>query len=354
MQTCQIRVAFRCCSLSLYFIATLLLNQQILIAQKIESVYLEDFESGKTIYTITNRTHTLDETTYHFLNEVTQDSALTYLKITFYQPDSLHIKKIAPETFLHEIAEKKEDWLLFIHGDSKTFEQAVMRGYDIQHLHKINVIVFSWPTKDPNYNGIKNFKNSKQNVLKSLNHFVSLLSFIQEFRQSNSAFSNDKKLSLFIHSLGNLYIESLVKQNRDIAYQDLIFDNVVLNAAAVNQEQHSNWIEKLSFQENIYITSNRRDFNLKGVRIFTKDGKQLGEKVKTPIAQNANYIQFTEAVGFRTPTGTTHTYFIGEVADESHIIKQFYKELFHGNKINLSDTNRFIKRQDGVGYDIIF
>jgi esterase/lipase superfamily enzyme len=353
MQTCHTRVVFRCSSLSIFLIIAFLC-EPILFAQKIESVYINEFESGKTIYTITNRTYTFDETKYQFLNEVTQDSALTYLKITFYQPDSLNIRIIAPETFLHEITEKKEDWLLFIHGDSKTFEQAVMRGYDIQHLHKINVIVYSWPTKDPNYNGIKNFKNSKMNVLKSLDHFERLLTFIEEFRQSNAAFSNDKKLSLFIHSLGNSYLENLVKENRNNAYQDFIFENVVLNAAAVNQEGHDKWVEGLSFQENIYITSNRRDFNLKGVRIFTKDGKQLGEKVLAPIAQNADYIQFTEAVGFRTPTGTTHTYFIGEVADESHTIKQFYTELFHGNKIDLNDKKRFIKRQDGVGYDIIF
>lgn len=353
MQTCQIRVALRCCSLSIILIIAFL-SQPILFAQKIESVYIDEFESGKTIYTITNRTHILDETKYHFLNEVTRDSALTYLKIIFYKPDSLYIKIISRETMLYEMNKKSEDWLLFVHGDSKTFEQAVMRGYDIQHLHKINVIVFSWPTKDPDYNGIKNFKNSKENVLKSLNHFESLLTFIKEFRQSNSAFSKDKKLSLFIHSLGNSYLENLVKERRTNAYQDFIFENIVLNAAAVNQDGHFKWVEDLSFQENIYITSNRRDFNLKGVRIFTKDGKQLGEKVMAPIAQNAAYIQFTEAVGFRTPTGITHTYFIGAVADESTTIKQFYTELFHGKKIDLTDEYRFLRRNDGVGYDIIF
>ena len=79
------------------------------------------------------------------------------------------------EDFLRETSLIDNDWLLFVHGDSKTFEQAVMRGYDIQHLHNINVIVYSWPTKDPEYNGIKNFKNSKQNVILSMDHFETLL-----------------------------------------------------------------------------------------------------------------------------------------------------------------------------------
>lgn len=353
MKTCQTQLTFRICLLSTY-LTIAFLSQSILFAQKIESVYIEELESGKTIYTITNRTHTSDDTKYHFLNEITQDSLLTYLKIIFYKPDSLCIKNISRETMLSELNKKREDWLLFVHGDSKTFEQAVMRGYDIQHLYKINVIVFSWPTKDLEYNGIKNFKNSKKNVLKSLDHFERLLTFIEEFRHSNLAFENDKKLSMFIHSLGNSYLENLVNDNRNNAYQDLIFENVVINAAAVNQNGHNIWVEELSFQENIYITSNRRDFNLKGVRIFTKDGKQLGERVEKPVAKNADYIQFTEAVGFRTPTGTTHTYFIGEVADKSAKIKQFYTQLFHGEIINLTDESRFKRRNDSVGYDIIF
>lgn len=79
-------------------------------------------------------------------------------------------------------------------------------------------------------------------MLKSLNHFESLLTFIEEFRQSNLAFSNDKKLSLFIHSLGNSYLENLFKESRNNAYQDFIFENIVLNAAAVNQDGHYKWV----------------------------------------------------------------------------------------------------------------
>lgn len=354
MQTCQFRTVFRFCKSSIVLLVLLLLLHQQMNAQKIESVYMTEFETSKTIYTITNRTYSLTENNYQFLNEVSSDSTLIYLKIIFYQPDSLFIEQLPQETFLNEISDIKEDWLLFVHGDSKTFEQAVMRGFDIQHLHNINVIVFSWPTKDPDYNGIKNFKNSKLNVLKSLNHFDNLLTFIERFRKSNSSFTNNNKLSIFIHSLGNSYIENSVQQNGLTAHQDYIFDNVVLNAAAVNQEGHSSWVEKLSFQKEIYITSNRKDFNLKGVRIFTKDGKQLGEVVEAPVAQNAYYVQFTEAVGFRTPTGTTHTYFIGAVADESDNIRKFYKDVFHGSKIDLSITSKFEKREDNIGYDIIY
>jgi hypothetical protein len=126
-----------------------------------------------------------------------------------------------------------------------------------------------------------------------------------------------------------------------------------MNAAAVNQDFHNKWVEKLNFQQHIYITSNKQDFNLKGVRIFTKDGKQLGEKVKHPLAQNAVYINFTKAVGFRFPTGTTHTYFIGKVPEKSLNIRNFFSTILHGNSIDLNNTHHFEKRKDNLGYNII-
>jgi len=159
---------------------------------------------------------------------------------------------------------------------------------------------------------------------------------------------------MFLHSLGNYYLENLVIQTKSLCGPPAVFDNLVLNAAAVNQEQHNEWVEKLNFQHRIYITSNVSDFNLKGARIFTKDGKQLGEKIKPPLAETAIYVNFTKAVGFRFPTGTTHTYFIGEVPDKSMNIRQFYKDIMHGLEPDLQDAQMFKTRSDGLGHDIIF
>jgi esterase/lipase superfamily enzyme len=338
----------------MFSIFVILFSSQLVLSQKVESVYMSEFDSGITIYTITNRPYEKSGEDVRFLNDVSSDTVLTFLKISFYQPDSLHITIMKQEDFIRETSLLQDDWLLFVHGDSKTFEQAVMRGFDIQHLYNVHVLVFSWPSKDPEFNGIKNFKNSKQNVVRSLDHFTTLLHFVNKFKKSNPSFSESAKLSMFIHSLGNAYLENLVKQHPPINIKDTLFNNLIINAAAVNQEDHKLWVEQLNFQTHIYIINNKQDFNLKGVRIFTKDGKQLGEVIDQPVADNANYVQFTEAVGFRTPTGTTHTYFIGEVADESLNIRNFYKEIFHGQQPNLMNDSNFVKRDDGVGFDINF
>ncbi|PLX13319.1 MAG: hypothetical protein C0598_03935 [Marinilabiliales bacterium] len=322
------------------------------LGQKLESQYMTEFNSGDSIYIITNREDTAGKNSLNLINAIRESKNLIFLKATFYQPDSLITEIIDSVSFLNQISSIYKDFLLFVHGDSKTYEQAVMRGLDIQKLYGARVIVFSWPTKDIDLNGIKNFKNSKKNAVKSDVHFVKLIGIMKSFREY-SEYIPDKKLSLLFHSLGNSLIMNYALCDSCVKSNSLIFDNIILNSAAVNQLNHKFWVEKLNFQERIYITSNKSDFNLKGVRIFTKDGKQLGEKVKAPYAENAEYLNFSKAVGFRTPTGTTHTFFIGEVPDLNKNIYNIYNKLFHGKRLDLSNTGVYLKRKDGYCYDIV-
>jgi esterase/lipase superfamily enzyme len=322
-------------------------------AQKAEAIYSEEIKTGTNIYVITNRPSE-DKIGYlSFPNEIKPDRNLTFIEATYFQTDSIHSEITDSSLFVSEIIDQHKDCLLFIHGDSKTYEQAVMRGFDMKHLHDVNVIVFSWPSKEPDINGVKNFKNSKLNVTASFDHFIQLMHFMEKLSMTEPFSSGEANLSMFIHSLGNAYLEKLGTSEVIKMPSSVIFDNIILNAAAVNQKDHSQWVEKLKIQNNIYITSNKQDFNLKGVRIFTKDGKQLGEKVEHPLAKNAVYVNFSVAVGLRFPTGTTHTYFIGDVTDKSKSIRSFYRKLLHGSVPELSFENNLFKRDDGLGYDIL-
>lgn len=343
---CRSTAGFMAISLSLF-----LLFCPTAQAQKAESLYVDSLQSCSKVLVISNREHSLQDGQLHFMNQVKEGKELLYIEATFLN-DSLVSRRCEREAFFEKLYQSKGDWLLFIHGDSKTYEQAVMRAFDIQYLHGINVMVFCWPSKDPDLGGVKNFKNSRQNLIISLDHFRELLCQINGFKNNNPDFYTDRHLSLFIHSLGNSFLENMIKQGLVPDNTERLFDNIIINAAAVNQDGHSSWVEKLNIQKRIYITSNKQDFNLKGVRIFTSDGKQLGEKVKHPLAGNANYIQFTRAVGFRFPTGSTHTYFIGKMADKSMNIRRFYTQLFHGMPVDFNDQEVFRKNSKELGFDI--
>ena len=325
-----------------------------LFAQETESLYFNELKKGSTILAITNRVENPESSGPRYVNEVRDDGLLDFLNITLIDIDSLGVVRMDTSGFISAMRGNANDWLLFVHGDSKTFQQAVMRGFDIQHLYNVNVVVFSWPSRDVDVNGLKNFRISSENVVSSGEGFIELLKFMKRVRRALDEISPDIRLSVFNHSLGNYFIKRLPPELAEDHGMKGLFDNLVLNAAAVNQENHKQWVEELNFQQRIYITSNRKDFNLKGLHIFTNEGAQLGEKIKGPMAANACYINFSEAVGFRFPTGTTHTYFIGEIPDESMNIKTFYREILHGREAALDDEDMFREREDSSGYDILF
>jgi hypothetical protein len=249
--------------------------------------------------------------------------------------------------------DNKKDFVLYIHGDGATFKETLERCLMIHDNYNVNVISFFWPSKVPELNGLKNFKNSFNNVKKYLAYFKTFLEMFQSYKINNSAAFANVHCTLLLHSLGNYFIENLV---RDSLCSDLtkdLFDNIVLNAAAVPEKKHKAWVEKLNFQKNIFIISNKKDFSLNGVRLFAKWKRQLGERVKKPFAENAVYINFTKAIGFQTKGGNSHTYFLGKTINESSNIKNFYSDILNGKSPNINDSAMFHKRKDGSGFDIV-
>jgi esterase/lipase superfamily enzyme len=311
-------------------------------------------KTASKVYVISNRQVNFKDNRYTALNSVKENTSLDFITASAYSKDSLQISKTDSIEFLSEISSIEGNWLVFVHGDAKTFEQSILRGLAIKEQYNINVIVFSWPSKSSNLHGVRNLKNSQFNVGVSLNHFVNMLYFIQKFKEVNPAFGDDKKISLLFHSLGNLYMKKFIENELQAGFSNELFDNLILNAAAVNQEDHKIWVEKLNIQKRIYNNSNKHDFNLKGLRIFTKEGKQLGEKITPVLAKNTNYTFFDKSVGFRIMTGRTHSYFIGKLPSKSRNIKEFYSLLFHGEEPEFSNQSKFYLRKDNLGNEIIF
>ncbi len=301
------------------------------------------------IYVITNRQVDISDSGFIFPNQVSNDPSLAFFRINSSCIDSIRVTKLDSTSFLSEILDiKKQDWVLFLHGDSEPFEHAVLEGLNIQNSHKVRVIIFSWPSKSLTLSSLKNLENSYRNIVKSSNHFNSVIRTMYCLRNFKTDFFKENKLSLFAHSLGNWYLENMVNKNLLSDSPSLLFDNVIINASAVDQKNHKKWVEQLDFQKNVYITYNKHDFNLLGLRIFYRRGIKLGEKVRSPLANNAVYCNFTKSVGFRIHTETTHTYFIGKIMQSNNNIRHFYFNVLHGLKPDLADETRFIKRGESI------
>ncbi|MBO9699235.1 MAG: alpha/beta hydrolase [Sporocytophaga sp.] len=229
----------------------------------------------------------------------------------------------------------------FIHGDGKDFPLAINRAADIKLLFDIPVIAFDVPSLLPTSNKIKNFYNSKHNYKESSSLFTEYVKALGKIKEHQPNLS----LVLHMHSLGNyVYMESLKKNRLDKC--PLIFETILMNAAAVKQKRHKGWLEKSHIQKNIYITYNKTDHTLNGAHFITFR-KQLGERLKKPLASNGHYINF------QTIAHKEHNYYRNTELFRIHPnLKLFYIDILHGRHVPLEDESRFSKRKDGKGFDI--
>lgn len=229
----------------------------------------------------------------------------------------------------------------FIHGDGKDFPLAINRAADIRLLFDVPVIAFDIPSMLPKSNKVRNFYKSKHNYKESVDLFTEYVKDLGKIKEHQPNLT----LVLHMHSLGNyVYMESLKKNRLDDC--PIIFETVLMNAAAVKQKHHKHWLQKSHIQKNIYITYNKTDHTLNGAHFITFR-KQLGERLKKPLASNGHYINFQNIAN------KEHNYYRNTELFRIHPnLKKFYTDILHGQMISLEDESRFSKRKDGKGFDI--
>lgn len=277
----------------------------------------------------------------------------SYLTASYGQGDWSYTRNNSLDDLLNQDYEH-ENWVIFVHGDGKTLQSAIQRAKEIQDLHEVNVLAYAWPSRNPEIGAINNFKNSFKNVEKATEHFRNFLNQIALLRETPTHMFSTGNLSMFLHSLGNYYLENLVKENMHLSFDSTFIDNLIINAAAVDEKTHDQWVQQLTFQKRIYINSNGKDMNLIGLRIFSSKKMQLGEDPEPPFASNALYVSFTEAVGASLPPGPSHSYFFASVTDKSDRIKNYYTQLLNGYVIDFSDASMFTSNIEYLSYSIIF
>lgn len=284
-----------------------------------------------------------------FLNSIDQDDPLKIYHFR-YVSDSAFCSRLGSLTDLAKATGDNDEILLFVHGHYKSFTDAAISGMKIQDLYDVKVLAYSWPAMMNKSPGARNYLSSKANVEAGTAAFRELLELIRDFKAIRRLSGKEVHISLCLHSLGNYYLERMVKDTLLNGLPVDLFENIIINAAAVEQEGHSEWVDKLNIQKRIYITSNEKDFNLAGVRSFTDSGVQLGRRPELPHSDKAIYVDFTKAVGFRLQTGATHNYFTGKMALKNRKIHQFFENLFHSRDINLKDESVFRENENGTGY----
>ena len=260
---------------------------------------------------------------------------------------------------LENIRGKQRDFLLFVHGFNNDLEAVLERAQKLSKLYRVEVIPFSWPANGGGVKGVASYKSDKRDarvsagamdrVLEFVNMYVNAINdhnnrlIIEEVEKNSQLCKNLEerdqflaekmqqfcpfRVNLLLHSMGNYLFKQLLMSDVYHA-RNLLFDNVVMAAADVNNAGHDSWVETIQARNRVYVTINEDDSALKVSR--AKSGQEqlarLGHYTKNLSASNATYVDFTHA----KEVGNSHAYFSDDSV-ENPKVRRFFREALRGD-----------------------
>ena len=235
------------------------------------------------------------------------------------------------------------DFLFYIHGHGKDFNQSLEVTKRLSERYEINVIVFDWPSKNGNLSrSMKLIRHSTKDLHKTL-------STLYEIKKAT--FPPETNITTLMHSLGNYYLIRLVKDKRTdlLGGKTAVFDRIILNSAAIKSKNHAHCLNMIGTPSEIIITQNENDFVLQGAQLLTWS-KQLGNENNGEYFPNATYLNFSKVAEKQ------HNYFLGIYPFENRnpYYRQIFYWLFHGQNIDYENFPFFELQNEPPGYLINF
>ena len=268
--------------------------------------------------------------------------------------------KVACELFDQARLESKSI-LFFIHGYNNDVEEVINTAIEIEKLYRVIVVPFTWPANGGGaISGAASYLSDKGDARVSSGALNRTIGKIQQLHRMLTAARKNQLLqrarkkhpdnrqaaqshfvklvekdcpvsmNLLCHSMGNYVFKNTLKTN-DNSTTGLVFDNICLVAADVNNYEHAQWLAKLDVRKRIYVVINENDAALKVARIKPGDEQlaRLGHYTRQLNSPNAHYLDVTDA----GQVGMEHTYFTGDATDNESL-KYLFKEMFNGRAVD--------------------
>lgn len=268
--------------------------------------------------------------------------------------DSSYCQTLEQIGDIYANTKSSEAFVLMIHGAGKTLKEAVSEAKEVKKLYGVNVLIYNWPAMVGNSYDTKNLKGIKAKVDEGIDRFAELLILVEQMQGDLQKEGRNTKWTLFLHSIGNYFLESAVLNNKLPVFEKPLFENVILNAAAVDSRGHALWLEKIKLQKRIYVNSNKKDMILKGLKYLTQAKTQLGSKAILPLANNAFYVDFTSAIGKQKPVYKSHSYYFKTIAEQSDALQKYYSIVFRGEEVEWNNNAMFIPNPKNRIHTILY
>ena len=176
----------------------------------------------------------------------------------------------------NSLSEKKR-FIFLVHGrgdhPEKAYDKEILK--DLEEQYNAEVLMFQWPSHKESGNKFPKDRAKAASIF--------LRTVLERFRNYKERDENRGqwgtiKTTLLAHSMGNIVLQNMIESQNDGLGQNL-FDNVILNAAAVSLIGHREWVDRIDFSNNVYISMYLKDGVLKRARKYI-DGPILGRQVK--------------------------------------------------------------------------
>jgi len=300
-------------------------------------------KSDTVIIVASNRT--MQNGQLRFMGEDRDDQNVRYFIVYSFQHKWHVLQTKDLNEAISYVPDKNLDWVVYTEGMGKIFTSDLDRGMRMAGTYHVNVILLDYPSAKTKYHLFHNYRFAILNAKIAYHAFFPVLDTIKEMKLHNKL-GNDH-LTLFFHSMGNNVMREIVNHNLLPAINNKAWvDNLILNAPCVPQKNHRKWVDKIHFAKSTYIHYNPNDKTLKGAHLISFK-KQLGEKIKAPVSNNANYVDFELIAGERHSNFLTllgHPPVIKAVID-------YYKIVLHGDTPNFHDT--ILYSHAHIGYNLL-
>ncbi|MEM7612573.1 MAG: alpha/beta hydrolase [Pseudomonadota bacterium] len=252
----------------------------------------------------------------------------------------------------------KKNIVIYVHGYNNDMDDVLRSAQAIAETHGVIVVPFSWPANGGGaVSGTLSYKADKRDARASVGAFdrmlmksVEYLNLISEGRRRRLWLEASKRhkhnqqerdalyaklldrecpftVNLMLHSMGNYLYKQLLKSTASEA-TTLLFDNVILAAADVNNADHAAWLDRIRCRKRVYVAINENDFALRASRAKAGEAQlaRLGHVTYGLHAEKAVYVDFTDAKA----VGSSHGYFIGEPVQRNTAVKHFFRDALNG------------------------
>ncbi len=227
------------------------------------------------------------------------------------------------------MSEEKRNCLFFVHGFNNDLEDILERSYKFEKNFNVEVVTFSWPANGGGIRGAASYKSDKRDAKMSVNALDRCFEKLHLYLQKHQNTACAQSFNLMLHSMGNYLTKSLMLSS---VYQNetLIFDNIIMACADVNNEGHEDWVDRLAHRRRVYITINENDsaLNLSRMKFGEQQKARLGHYTENLNSKNAVYLDFTNA----EQVENSHSYFEDSPLKNPNI-KKVFDLMYNGKKV---------------------